>query len=210
MILEAEKYEAPSSDHTRMAVQPESVTAAANALAEAAESEWAPASGLERTLYTTLTAVVAGAAFAAILAGISLISGVPITAQNGVIWGLCGFLAATLAPAAGLPPELPGMPAGDLATRQLWWVGCIAATGIGIYLIYAKRHLWGLIAAVALIAVPHLIGAPQASPHESGVPAGLAAAFSSNSIAAGAAFWAVLGTLLGLTLDKLAVNVEPV
>ena len=57
------------------------------------------------------------------------ISGLPITRQNGMVWGLCGFLAVTLAPAVGLPPELPGMPAGDLVARQVWWVGTIAATG---------------------------------------------------------------------------------
>ena len=73
---------------------------------------WAPADGWQRTFATTLTAAMTGAGFAAVLAAVSLISGLPITRQNGMIWGLCGFLAVTLAPAMGLPPELPGMPGG--------------------------------------------------------------------------------------------------
>ena len=50
-----------------------------------------------------------------LLAAVSLVSGLAITRRNGIVWGLCGFIAVSLAPAAGLAPELPGMPAGDLA-----------------------------------------------------------------------------------------------
>ena len=54
-----------------------------------------------------------------LLAGISLISGLPITKQNGLIWGLCGFLAICLAPAAGLPNPLaaPSVAPGAGAPR---------------------------------------------------------------------------------------------
>jgi cobalt transporter subunit CbtA len=169
---------------------------------EHAGADWEPAEGLERTAFTTVASMMAGAGFAALLAGVSLVAGVPITARNGAVWGLCGFLAVTLAPAAGLPPELPGMPAGDLMARQIWWVGTIIATGLGLYLIAARREAWAIIAAVALIALPHLIGAPQAASHETAVPAGLAAQFAANSIAVNAVFWALIGTFLGLALNR--------
>jgi cobalt transporter subunit CbtA len=165
---------------------------------------WSPADGWQRTLATTLTAVMTGAGFAAILAAVSLISGLPITRQNGMIWGFCGFLAVTLAPAVGLPPELPGMPAGDLVARQVWWVGTIAATAAGIYLIATRAEAWALAIAILLIGLPHIIGAPAAVHGESAVPPGLAASFAANAIAANAVFWLLIGQLLGLALNRTA------
>jgi cobalt transporter subunit CbtA len=168
----------------------------------------AVAADLERTLFTTATSAMTGAAFAAILAGISLLAGIPITPGNGAIWGLCGFLAATLAPAAGLPPELPGMPVGDLAMRQLWWTGTIAATGAGLYLIATRREIWAITAAVIAMALPHVIGAPAAATRETAVPAGLAAAFAANAIAAAAVFWCLIGLFLGLAIDKFVKDIH--
>ncbi len=199
-ILAAEVYETGGATHSH--------TAAAAETVHEADAEWAPADGIERTFYTTAATAMTGAAFAAILAGISLLAGIPITPRNGAIWGLCGFLAGTLAPAAGLPPELPGMPAGDLAMRQVWWIGTIAATGIGLYLIATRRELWAIALAVIVIALPHLIGAPAASTHETAVPAGLAAAFAANSIAAAAVFWCLIGVFLGLAIDKFAKEIH--
>ena len=157
-----------------------------------------------RTLSTYVTSAMAGAAFAAIMAGLSLLTGLAMTRANGVIWGLCGFLAVTLAPAAGLPPELPGMPVGDLRASQIWWAGTIVATGFGIYLIAARAELWAVAAAVILIALPHVIGAPTASSQVSAVAPGLAAAFAANAIAAGAVFWCLIGLFLGISMERVA------
>jgi cobalt transporter subunit CbtA len=194
LILEAEKYEqAGSPDHG--AGEPAKSE-------EAAAETWAPENGLERTLYTTLASIVAGAGFAALLAGVSVLLGVPVTARNGILWGIAGFLAVNLAPAAGLPPELPGMPAGDLLSRQIWWVATIALTGIAIGLFALRDEPWAKAAAVVLIALPHLIGAPELSSHERGVPPGLSAAFAANSLAAAAIFWCAIGGFLGLAMDR--------
>ena len=131
-----------------------------------------------------------------------MLIGIPITPRNGLVWGLCGFLAFTIAPGAGLPPELPGMPAGDLMARQIWCVGTIAATGVGLYLIAVRRELVWIALAVALIALPHVIGAPQPLTEETTVPAGLAAAFASNTVAGAAVFWCLIGVFLGLALQN--------
>ncbi len=165
-------------------------------------AEWEPAEGLERTLFTTAASLLAGAGFAAMMAGVSFLTGIPITKQNGLIWGVCGFLAVAVAPAAGLPPEVPGMPVADLLSRQIWWVGTIAATSLAIYLIVMRPELWAKIAAVILIALPHIIGAPVAPETATTVPPGLAGEFVANSIAAAAAFWCVMGLLLGYALDR--------
>lgn len=199
LILEAEVFEtAGATGHNH-----ETTAAAEPAAPEAAEpEEWAPQDGWQRTLYTTAASMFAGAGFAAVLAGIALLTGVPLTARNGLLWGIAGFISVNLAPAMGLSPELPGMPAGDLLARQIWWVSTIIATGLGIYLITITRQSWAIAVGIALIIAPHLIGAPPPPTHESGVPAGLAAEFAANSIAAAAAFWCVIGVFVGIALDR--------
>src|SRR5436190_13973968 len=200
LILAAEVYEmAPAHDHAAAATDPAATSASAP---EHQEEKWAPADGWQRTLSTILASMITGAGFALLLAGVSLLTGLPITPKNGLIWGICGFLAAAVAPGAGLAPELPGMPTADLVSRQVWWVATIIASGIGIFLIATRRELIWLAAAVVLIALPHLIGAPQPLTHETAVPAGLAASFAANTIAASAVLWSLIGSFLGLALQK--------
>jgi cobalt transporter subunit CbtA len=205
LILAAEVYEtAPADDHAAATTDP-AVTPAPTP--EHKAEEWAPADGWQRTLSTTVSSMITGAGFALLLAGISLLTGLPITPKNGLIWGICGFLAATVAPGAGLAPELPGMPTADLVLRQVWWVATIAATGAAIFLIATRRELIWLAAAVILIALPHIIGAPQPLTHETAVPAGLAASFAANTIAASAVLWSLIGLFLGLALQKFGKDV---
>jgi len=205
LILAAEVYEtAPAHDHGAAAVDPAVTRSPAH---EHEEEEWAPADGWQRTLSTTISSMITGAGFALLLAGVSLLTGLPITPKNGLIWGICGFLAATVAPGAGLAPELPGMPTADLVLRQVWWVATIAATGAAILLIATRRELIWLAAAVILIALPHIIGAPQPLTHETAVPAGLAASFAANTIAASAVLWSLIGLFLGLALQKFGKDV---
>ncbi len=181
----------------------------AEALEHAAHAgDWSPAEGWERTLSTTVATTLTGAAFAVILAGLSLLTGIPVTPRNGLIWGLCAFLAATLAPAAGLPPELPGMPAGDLVARQVWWAGTIVATGAALYLIAIRPELWAKGLAVLLLALPHIIGAPEPLSHDTAVPAGLAAAYVSNVIAAAAVFWSLIGVFLGFAMQRFSKELQ--
>jgi cobalt transporter subunit CbtA len=205
LILEAEKYENAGAGHVHdnAATATTTATEAASPAAEAAPEEeaWVPQDGAERTFYTFMASIVAGAGFAAILAGVSLLSGVRITPSNGVLWGVAGFLAAHLAPAAGLAPELPGMPAADLVARQVWWAGTIIATGVAIWLFTQRNELWAKVAAIILVALPHIIGAPQPPTQESGVPAGLSAEFAANTLAAAALLWLAIGGLLGLAMD---------
>jgi cobalt transporter subunit CbtA len=154
---------------------------------------WMPAEGFQRIAATTATTMLVGAGYALLLAGISLVSGLPITKQNGLIWGLCGFLAICLAPAAGLPPELPSMPIADLHTRQIWWAATAASTGFALYLIAGRTEPWAKPLAVFAIALPQLFSLPQPMPHQTDLPPLLAAQFVSASIAANAAFWALIG-----------------
>lgn len=206
LILEAEKYETAgdghSHDHAAVTTAPTATEQDPALAAEAEQETWGPAEGAERTLYTFLASIVAAAGFAAALAGVSLLAGIRITPRNGVLWGIAGFLAVHLAPAASLPPELPGMPAGDLFARQVWWVGTIVATGLAIWLFTQRRELWAKVAAVLLVALPHIIGAPMPPTQESAVPAVISAAFAANTLAVAALMWLAIGGLLGLAMDR--------
>lgn len=210
LILEAEAFERAGSPagHSHGAAPADSGQPQADGHDhDHGDEGWAPENGWQRTLATTVTAAMTGAGFGAIIAGLSLLTGLQITRRNGIIWGLCGFLAVTLAPAAGLPPELPGMAAADLVARQLWWVSTIAATAAGIYLIASQSQIWTLVLAALLIAAPHVIGAPVAPHGESIIPAELIARFVANSIAANAVFWCFIGLFLGLVLDRTAKDI---
>jgi cobalt transporter subunit CbtA len=168
---------------------------------EDAHEAWAPADGIERTAFTVLFNLLTGVGFALIAAAASLITRLPLNPSTGLMWGLAGFATFMLAPSAGLPPELPGMARGDLASSQAWWWLAVAATAGGIAVIALTRHYAWKAAAVGLIALPHLIGAPQAS-GDSAVPAGLANAFAANVIIVSAVFWIVLCVSLGYMLTR--------
>jgi len=180
---------------------------------------WTPEDGVERNLFTVLANIVAGVGYGAILVALMVFAGRKLDWRRGLLWGLGGFAAFALAPAMGLPPELPGMAAADLAARQFWWIATALATIAGLGLIvFAPAHNAALkivapLAGVALIALPHLIGAPEHAAEAGNVPAELAARFAVASLIAQAAFWAVLsataGHLLGRALPETA-TAQPV
>ncbi len=175
---------------------------------EAGTTEWQPAPGLPRLGFTGAASLLAGAGFALLLAGISLVTNNPITKANGWVWGLCGFAAVHLAPSFSLAPVLPGMPEGDLAARQIWWLCTILATGAGLYLCATQKQLWAYAAAAALIILPHAIGAPPAVHEHSLLPPELAAEFTAKALGAAAIFWLVMGMALGQMLPSLNEKFE--
>ena len=193
LILEAEKYET---------AVPHEPAEAAQAGEAAAAATWAPGDGLERTVFTTVFNVLSGVAFALLASAAVLLAGLPLTAGNGALWGLAGFAAFVLAPSAGLPPELPGMPAADLGARQLWWWWTVAATAGGIAVIALVRQIAWKAAAIAFMALPHVVGAPHPAELDAAVPATLVNAFTVNALAASAVFWVVLGVSLGVLLSR--------
>jgi cobalt transporter subunit CbtA len=170
--------------------------------AKAQAEAWVPADGIERTAYTVLANVIVAIAFSLALAGASLLLNRPVTLANGAIWGFCGFLAFSLAPAAGLPPELPGLPSGDLWDRQIWWWFTAAMTAAGLLIAASPKAslFWPL--SLGLIALPHVIGAPLAPEESSHVPAHLASGFAANALASAAVFWICLGLAQGFINER--------
>lgn len=196
LIVAAESYEGEAPH--------EHGEAASGEVAEHAheDDEWMPADGFERTAFTVAANLLMAAGFAFVMTALSLIFNLPITAQTGLAWGVGGFIAFSLAPALGLPPGLPGMPIAETGARQLWWVFAAVSTALGLLALAKWRTVWAMALAVALFILSHVVGAPQPPLEETGVPAGLAAAFASAVLANGLVFWVVLGVGYGFVNSR--------
>lgn len=119
--------------------------------------------------------------------------GSPLSAKLGLVWGLCGFIAIQLAPAMGLPPELPGTIAAELGPRQAWWTGTILATAIGLALIAFSGDLMKQAVGLILILLPHFIGAPHLDTYYGIAPPELSSEFATASLGVAALGWSLLG-----------------
>lgn len=178
---------------------------AADDTAGAMEGHAHPATGGEdstfkrNALTVAFTALIYAAYGILLAAGFALAEhfGIRITAREGILWGLAGFATFQLAPAMGLAPELPGTVGADLGARQVWWLGTVLATATGIALLVYGRTVVTAMIGGALLAAPHVIGAPHLDTFYGTAPPELGAAFAANVLGVGFATWAVLGWLAG-------------
>jgi cobalt transporter subunit CbtA len=165
--------------------------------------------GMARHVKTFAMNLVTTTGYALVLIALFSIAesfGRTITAAEGAIWGICGFAAVMLLPSIGLPPELPGTPAADLAARQVWWVGTVFSAGVGLALILLGRKpsLTGV--GLVLLVAPHLIGAPELEHFAGTAPPEMAAKFAARSLAVGAITWLALGFSSALFWERFAVT----
>ena len=206
LIFAAEKYENSEPvkvehDHNNAAT---STTSTAQGNAEHThdgDDEWMPADGLERLFFSLLSNVLISVGFGLVLAALFSVRDVT-TWRQGIIWGICGFIVVNLAPSLGLPPELPGMPAGDLVARQTWWWTTVFLTSSGLALIFLTPGQVFRASGVIAIALPHIYGAPQAVNHHSDVPAALAAEFATATLSTNLVFWVILGAVAALAVAR--------
>ncbi len=201
LILQAETFEEAGGGHSHGEV--EAAPHDHGAVTADAEEEGAelPFGRLGNTILANL---VAGAGFALLLGGVALLLGRRITVQNGIYWGVAGFFAVAFLPALGLSPELPAMPAADLAERQLWWIAAVVLSGLGIYLVVLRQEIWAKILGLVLIVAPQLYGAPHPEDISSPVPALLASQYAVASLATNLFMWAVIGLVLGWFIQHYA------
>jgi len=209
LILEAEKYEnAPAEKHDHTTGLNLSLISKAHAheheatAAAGGEEEGGMLFGVNRITGTLMANLVSGAGFALILMAVTFVTGRTITLASGVLWGAGAWLTFHLMPSIGLPPELPGFPAAELFDRQMWWVGTVVATAIALYLLVLRKEVWAKVAGVVVLALPHVVGAPQPADIASNVPAILAAEFAVATLSAGLFFWIVLGLIMGAINDR--------
>jgi cobalt transporter subunit CbtA len=186
LILQAETFEkAPATE-----VHEHAAGAAHSHDAEA----WEPEDGWQRVLSTTGGNLVVAVGFALMLAGLYTLRA-PTRTSQGLLWGLAGYATFVLAPTLGLPPELPGTAAADLAQRQMWWIGTAASTAVGIALMVFGRHWLLKVLGLATLLIPHVIGAPQPEVHSMLAPEALETEFKLASQLTNVAFWLALGLI---------------
>jgi cobalt transporter subunit CbtA len=199
LILAAETYE------QQAAAQPsaDAHSHGSGAASAAAAAEWEPENGVERTLYTLAADLLTAIGFALLLAAGLALRGGTVTWREGLLWGLGGFAAFTLAPGIGLPPEVPGTEAALLLPRQLWWLATVIATGAGLALLAFTRRAFYAATALLLLVLPHLWGAPQPVEHVAAAPPALAHQFVVAVTVASLLFWGILGASTGYFYCRL-------
>lgn len=217
LILQAEEYEgagASSGDaHRHEAAGSPSLDSTAAQTSDASDTahehqhdhngEGGILFGMSRFVATLGANIVAGGGFALLVAGVSLLSGKPVTIANGLAWGICGWLAVQFLPALGLPPELPGFPAADLAARQIWWIACVVFSTAGIGIVTLRPEVPARLIGLLLILAPHVWGVPKPQSLESAVPAVLASEFAVAALGSALVMWLSIGLLLGYLNARL-------
>jgi cobalt transporter subunit CbtA len=197
LILEAEVYEQSAAPAAARAP-----TAAGHDHAGQEHEAWAPQDGFQRSAFTALANVVTGTGFALLLVAGFALRGRAIDWRQGLLWGLGGFAVFMLAPSLGLPPELPGMPAAELGSRQAWWLLTAVTTAGGLALLAFRPTPVPTVAAIALLVAPHLIGAPQPVDAEMLVPETLAHRFVVAVTVTNFLFWIALGVLSAVFFER--------
>ncbi|MBN9074547.1 MAG: CbtA family protein [Rhizobiales bacterium] len=214
LILQAEVYEnaeaaAPAAaeaahDHDQAAMSTAEGEQAAAPAHEHDDEGWSPADGFERNAYNVLANLVGAIGFGLVLVAASELAGGMGDWRQGVFWGLAGFTVFTLAPSLGLNPELPAMPAADLLSRQIWWIGTAAATAVALYLLFLRRSPALAALGIAILVVPHIIGAPQPADHSTPIPENLHHSFIVASTLTNLVFWVVLGAAVATVRARFA------
>jgi cobalt transporter subunit CbtA len=204
-ILLGETYETGEAVHFGVAPLTDDHTHEESTEAHDHTHEEGEVSPLTRNGLTVLFTGLIYVAYAMILvAGFGLAStfGISIGAQQGLLWGIAGFVAFQLAPALGTPPELPGTPAPDLGERQLWWWFTVAATATGLALLAYGRKVYFVVLAAVLLAAPHVIGAPSLEGFGGVAPPEVASFFAARVLGVGMAVWALMGWVAGYVWER--------
>lgn len=110
-------------------------------------------------------------------------------AGHAALWGAAGFAAFALVPSFGMAPEPPGLAAGDLVMRQVWWIGCSAITlaTIASAVIARPSGLWIGLGSAALATM--MLIAPVPKVLTGTVPPELTGIFATRAIGIAAAAW---------------------
>jgi cobalt transporter subunit CbtA len=166
----------------------------------------AAASAVERTVYSVLFTCLGACGFALLLAGCYALRR-DVNWRQGMLWGLAGFASFSLGPALGLPPELPGAHAADLLARQAWWIGTAVATATGLACVVLSKSIPLKLLGVVLVALPHLIGAPQPIHADSELPAAVVRAFAIGSLTVSALMWLILGALTSALMQRYPARI---
>ena len=220
IIQSAERFEgepaaAPAGDKAGQPAQAHDHAAHDHGGHEHDANAWAPADGAERTGFTLLSNMLSATGLAllvlaAMVASVRLNAANKLDWRHGVLWGAAGYAAFFVAPAIGLPPEIPGAAAASLESRQFWWILTVVCTAAGLAGAAFGKSPWRW-AALLLILVPHLIGAPHPDtemfagqpPDAAAELTELARQFIGATAIANGALWLALGLISVWTIPRI-------
>jgi cobalt transporter subunit CbtA len=191
----------------------EVVEAVTHHQAEVAEA-WAPEDGIERHSWNFVSNFLLCFAYALILLSAMSIR-TSVNTVKGVFWGGAAYLTIFVAPALGLPPEIPGMEAAHLEERQVWWLVTVVLTAISLWLIAFQNNVYKVL-GIFLLIIPHMLGAPQPEIHgfANTDPAAVEALtrlwhdFILQTSIANALLWVIIGALSGFIANKFIYSID--
>lgn len=143
-------------------------TAAAEPAHEHGGDEWSPANGFERNGWTWIANVLHALSMSLLALAVMSVW----TWKRGDAVGnyklafavaVAGWLSLHLWPSMGLHAEIPGMEAAPLQARQAWWVLAVGSAALACAMLAFSQRGWRIVPALALLALPFVIGAPQHS-----------------------------------------------
>ena len=173
---------------------------------------WAPEDGVERWLYTALSNVLAAIGFSAVMlvlmTQLYVRDRLQLTPAQGLFLGVCGYVVVFVAPAIGLPPEIPGSSSPALMSRQLWWTFAVLAVAVGLGVLLLARH-WKKLLGLPLLILPYAFVPVHVGPlFENSNPSVVAALMALHtdfiwiSAFTNLVFWLSLGLLCALILHR--------
>lgn len=114
---------------------------------------------------------------------------------HGLGWGVAGLGVFFVAPAIGLPPELPGTETASLISRQAWWLVTVICTATGLSLLFFQTRVDWRLTGLGFLFAPHLAGVPQPEVAGSLAPEALINQFRWMTLVCNALFWLSLGSM---------------
>ncbi len=218
IILAAEQYEGAAAEAE------ETMIPALHAHGHHATEEdgWAPTDGMQRTAFTAIANMLTAIGFALILMAVMITTRGTSWGRNlkfgwkqGLLWGATGYAVFWLAPAIGLPPEIPLQAAAPLEHRQIWWLFAVLCTAGGLTGLALAPSPWRWMAP-ALLVVPHIIGAPHPAgamfpdqtPDVSASLEQLAQQFIGAAAIANVALWLALGLTSAWAVQRMITSMK--
>ena len=171
VILAAERYEGQKSGPLATLEAPAAAATLAHADSSAAPHDhaastaWAPANGTERLFWTWVANVIYALSLVLLMftaMGVCLWRGTGLRSMPLAIGvAAAGWLTFHFWPSLGLPAEIPGMDAARLGSRQGWWLLAAGSAALACGALASLRSPFRWMAALAWLALPFVVGAPQ-------------------------------------------------
>jgi cobalt transporter subunit CbtA len=188
---------------------------AAHAHSAAAEAaQWQPEDGAERSLWSWVANMLHAFSMALLVLaamGVCLWRGARMRSLPlALLVSAAGWLSFHFWPSLGLPAEIPGMDAARLGSRQGWWVLAAAGAALACISLAGLRSALRWPAAAAWLALPFVVGAPQAAgdpfagfgPEAQAALRALDARFIWVTTWISLSFWASTGVACGLAFER--------